>query len=333
MKLKSPNYLETIALLSRRLAIMAFITTILAGLSACASVGPDPRDLRIETSVSSDGQWIAVLQNAGTEKSKVKVMQMDQRQWIDIQAPPLTSSIRFSLRPSQLLITHWRSNAEAASELSTVDLSKPSFPRITLYTGTGLGYPVELEDGKVLVRACYTTSQNRCHRAVGIYWVLVENGEAKTKYSSTEPLNYSQPNYIKGIGFYWNQYQTNEKLPPTSIGFSIDGAALNSKYFPQKSIRDGGYSCAATSERCLKAFIANRGKAESFIYDVKVEYLKKICSANGLAGWSDGMSLAPNGLFGVKSLSKSLESTRHVAYIKFEPNVCEPTDIQHIEIN
>lgn len=333
MKLKNPNSFEIMARWWRRVATTTCITTILAALSACASVGPDPRDLRIETSVSSDGQWIAVLQNAGTDKSKVKVMQMAQRNWMDIQAPPLTSSIRFGLSPSQLLLTHWKSNADSAAELSSVDLSKPSFPRNTLYTGTGLGYPMELEEDQILVRACYTTSQNKCHRAVGVHWVLLENGEAKTKYSSAEPLNYSQPNSIRGVGFYWNQYQTIEQSPPSSIGFRIDGRAVSSEYFPQVSIRDGEYSCAATDERCLKAFITNRGKAESFIYDVKIEYKKQHCSAGGLAGWSDGMSLTPNGLFGVKSLSPSWDSPRHVVYMKFQSDACQPTDIQHIEIN
>jgi hypothetical protein len=336
MKLKRPIYLEATAMLWRRLAMVAFITTILAGLSACASVGPDPRDLRIETSVSSDGQWIAVLQNSGTEKSKVKVMQMDQRQWIDIQAPPLTSSIRFGLRPSQLLLTHWKSNADATAELSGVDLSKPSFPRTTLYIGTGLGYPMELEDGQVLVRACYTTSQNRCHRAVGVHWVLMENGEVKTKYSSTEPLNYSQPNYIRGSGFYWEGFISFDQFK--FLGFIKSGEKASARDFPDNSIKFKKtdletFRCDFSSERCLKSFVPSPKNPGEFQYDTTIIYKSQNCQLTGVLGWSDGMSITPNGLFGVKSLSPSWESSRHVVYIKFQPNACEPTDIQHIEIN
>jgi len=232
--------------------------------------------------------------------------------------------------------THWKSNADSAAELSSVDLSKPNFPRTTLYTGTGLGYPLELEEGQILVRACYTTSQNKCHRAVGVHWVLVERGEAKTKYSSAEPLNYSQPNYIRGVGFYWEGFLSLEQSDLQ--GFRKTGGKISASDFPETSIKFKKsdletYRCDFSAARCLKSFVPNPKKSGDFQYDTTIDYKTQKCQLVGVLGWSDGMSLTPSGLFGVKSLSPSWTSPRHVVYMKFQTDACQPTDIQHIEIN
>lgn len=312
-------------------SILVVVTSLL--LSACASIGPDPRELRIETSVSSDGQWIAVLQNPSTDTSQVKVMRMDERKWIDIKAPARTSSIRFGLNPSQLLLTSWKSKQDSAAELSIIQVNQGDYPRTTLYEGYGLGYPLELEDGLILVRNCYTTIQNRCHRVVGVHWLLIEDGKVKTRYTSVRPINYSQPNYIRGLGFYWNVYKTSELAPPESIGFHLIGWPVDGEKFPQTSIRDGGQDCDYQNIRCMKPYVTNKGKPGPFIYDVYFHFKDKKCQKDGLSGWSDGMSITPDGNFGVKSLAKDLESSRKVVYIKFQPDTCEPIAIQHFDIS
>jgi hypothetical protein len=138
-RLPNDHYSE--AHTSRRIVGCVFMAIASLLLGACASIGPDPRDLRIETSVSSDGQWIAVLKNAGTNQSQVKVMRMDERKWTAIKAPARTSSIRFGLSPAQLLLTSWKSSENSAAELSAIDVSRADYSRNILYQGYGLGYP------------------------------------------------------------------------------------------------------------------------------------------------------------------------------------------------
>lgn len=75
------------------------------------------------------------------------------------------------------------------------------------------------------------------------------------------------------------------------------------------------------------------GKPGPFIYDAHLHFKDKKCQKNGLTGWSDGMSITPDGNFAVKSLAKDWESSRHVVYMKFQPEICEPIDIHHIDIN
>lgn len=324
------NFTPTNASKSRLLFGCALMLIASLLLGACASIGPDPRDLRIETSVSSDGQWIAVLKNAGTDQSQVKVMRMDVRKWTDIKAPARTSSIRFGLSPAQLLLTSWKSSENSAAELSAIDVSRADYSRNILYQGYGLGYPMELEVGQILVRTCRNTSQDRCLNVVGSPWLLIVDGDVKNRYDS---VRYSQPNYIRGLGFYWNIYKTSGLAPFESIGFDLRGGPVDGKKFPLTSSRDGEQDCDYQNIRCMKAFIANEGMPGPYIYDVKFSIGQTKCQTDGLSGWSDGMSITPNGNFGIKSLAKDWESSRHLVYLKFQPGICEPIDIQKIDIS
>lgn len=299
-------------------------------MAACKPV--ETFDLIVEASVSSDGQWIAVLTGRGSEKSKVKVMNMSERKWIDIHAPARTSSIRFGLKSTDLLLTHYYSNETSEAELGLISLVDGQYKRSTLFKGFGLDFPLEIESGQYLVRGCYPMSTLSCHRVVAVNWLLIKNQKVEVEYSANIALNYSQPNYIRGVGFYWNIYKTKEEEPPESFGFKLDGTEIDGKTLPAVDIKHGSPSCDYKNIRCINTFVRDTAETPWF-YGIYIKKGNEHCKVQDLYGFVDYMSISPNGMYGISSLANNYKSKRRVVYMVFPDENCLPKRVEQIEIN
>ncbi len=306
--------------------------SILLVLVACSKL--EAGEAAIETSISSDGQWIAVLSKKETKESKVRIMNINVKKWIDINAPALTSSIRFGRNGSDLLLTNFKSEETSEAELVLIKLASNDYKRIAVYKGFGLAFPLEVEDGQYLIRACNPASGLSCHRAVGVHWLLIKNNVVQTQYVSKSALNYSQPNYIQDIGFYWNVYKTDSSSMPEAIGFRLNGSEIKDDILPLVEITEGAPKCDDRNHRCIKTFFKYKNERK-VIFDYGIAgYLNgEICQFNGVYGYIDGISITPNGKYGVASLAKDIDSPRNVVHITFDSKKCLPKDIEYLKIN
>jgi hypothetical protein len=296
-------------------------------LWGCAGPGPDPRTLRLETSISADGKRIATLANAGHKSSRVQVMYLDRSEtWIDLPTPPWTLNIRFGLQGHRLLITHLDPETYS-SELSSIDVDevgRGAGLRSTIFKGDVLAYPIEVEEGRYLVRHCKFTP-------VACPWNLIRDGKLEREIHSKYSLQYSQPVVVEGTGFYWMSYKSNDahRHDPDAIAFPFDESGVFQPLLPAIDHQFDTVACDYIGTRCLQSF---REKAEPgpFLYNSKVLFNGTMCNLDGVAGWSDGASMSPDGRFGVKSLAGAFELPRHAVYFEFAPTICQPVVIKHL---
>lgn len=306
--------------------------SVLLALVACSKL--EAGESAIETSVSSDGQWIAVLSKKETKESKVRIMNINVKKWIDINAPALTSSIHFGRNGSDLLLTNFKSDETSEAELVLINVTDNDYKRITIYKGLGLAFPLEVEDGQYLIRACNPASGLNCHRAVGVHWLLIKNNVVQAQFVSKSALNYSQPNYIHGIGFYWNVYKTDPSHSPESIGFKLNGSEIKDDILPLVETTEGAPKCDYQNYRCIKTFFKYKNERKViFDYGISGHLNGEICQFHGVYGYLDGISITPDGNYGVASLAKDIDSPRHVVYITFDSQKCRPKNIEHLKIN
>ncbi len=316
-----------------RISVLSVYALIFFPLLGCSSSDPDSGPKTIEVSISSDGKRIAVLYNAGEKQSRVQIMYLDRSdKWIDLPTPPRTTSIRFGLLGHQLLLTHLDQEAYF-SELSTIDLgvmSADPIPRKILFKGDVLAYPIEVEEGRILVRHCKFTR-------VVCPWNLIRDGKLEREVVSSDRVQYSlqygQPVVVRGKGFYWLTYkqENTPEFGPDVLAFSFDEGGVFQPKVPAIDHRLDSVACDYSGARCLHAFTEETSPV-LFLYNTKVLFKREICSIDGVAGWSDGASLSPDGRFGVKSLAAGFDKPRHVVYFEFDPAKCEPSVVKHIPL-
>lgn len=311
------------------------LLVVLAGLlSAC---NPDYRggDKPIlHTTISADGQMVAALLNAGTDKQLLRVRNLTtDTTWRTVLAPPLTQTIRFGLQGHELLLTHRKPDWPAKDYLSKFDLDKPETGLQKIYeTEDGLAFPVEVTPGQVMVRTHKPADPKTGKMFLGdSYWILVGPGEKVQKVGPESVLPYAAPNIV-GSGFFWTEDQIgmNDDAHPRLLRFPLPGGSapdISQEKFDKNTFK---VICDRRGGRCLRQYISNLGKGGPFIYDLELTLGTARCQVPGVAGTGDGVSITPDGKAAIMSLASASDKPRHVVVIRIKSQQCEAVSVQHI---
>jgi len=346
--------------MSLRRTVTLLLTTLGLGvlLSACQQPDHPPRTRSaIQTTISSDGRLVAVLEGAATKEPKLRVKALEGEQpWQEVAVPALTTSIRFGNQGHQLLLTHYTPGEMGASVLLKIDLDAPAptgsakdreeedhvrpMPEpAVLHKGPFLRHPVEVSEGNTLVRTCVSNTgkdgKNTCVTSgAGTYWLLLKPDQkpvAVTKRSKVELQ--SQPN-LTSSGFFWVKGMGPEdgKPHPDLASYPLPGGKAP-KYDVTRLTRGSRLACDLGAQRCLRQFIDKIDPAtDRYIYSLDVLYGDEACPLEGVQGYSDGQSITPDGRAAVMSLAEDAQAPRHVVVLSFSPGRCEPDGIRHLDI-
>lgn len=329
---------------------------VAALLSACQQPDHPPRTRSaIQTTISSDGHVVAVLEGAATKEPKLRVKAVeDDRPWQEITIPSLTTSIRFGNKGHELLLTHYTPGEMGASVLLKIDLGDaehggksredPDSPRpmpeaTVLHKGPFLRHPLEISEGQTLVRTCVSTTgkdgKNTCVTSgLGTYWLLLKPDQkpvAVTKRSRAEI--HTQPN-LTSAGFFWVKGLGPEdgKPHPDLASYPLPGGKAP-KYDVSEMTRGSRLVCDHGAQRCLRQFIDKIDPVtDRYIYGLDVLYGDQACALEGVQGYSDGQSLTPDGRAAVMSLAEDAHAPRHVVVLSFTPGRCEPDAVRHFDL-
>jgi hypothetical protein len=274
---------------------------------------------------------VAVLEDAGTNTQILRIRNLDtDTQWRTVAVPLYTGTIQFSLQGHELLLTHNNPAASPMEYLSKLDLDHPERGVELIYEAGNLAFPVEVAPGQVMVRTRLPTDPGT-HRLSGYYWVLVGPGEQVQRVGPEKILPYSAPNIV-GTGFYWvdQQIGSDEDAHPRLLKYALPGGSAPDITSEQFDRNTSNIRCDRHANRCLRVYIANRGQAAKFIYDIEVFLGMERCHVPGVAGFSDRLSITPDGNTAVMSLAPSYDDSRHVVVMHFKAQQCAPISIRHI---
>jgi hypothetical protein len=298
---------------------------------------PNPKPT-LHTTISADGQMVATLLNAGTDKQRLRVMRLDRDGgWQEISAPPLTQTIRFGLQGHQLLLTH-HVQEQKQDRLVTLNLDESNSAPLTIYQADQLGFPQHISPKEYLVRQCSRARAEKgnleCKNIFEYRWVMVANGKQILQLGDREiPARYSLPTIVnRGVIWISEQIGVDDDPHPKIFAAALPDGQV--PVFPRERLEKNTASiaCDQAAQRCLRRFVSNLGQKGGvpFLYDVDVMFSEKRCKLIGVAGSSDGVSVTPDGLAGVMSLAAQYDKPRAVVVFRFAANSCEPISIRHI---
>lgn len=309
-----------------------------AGCDPKANYQNKHRGLRLETTISSDGKVVAVLDDIGGENARIRVKWLERNEaWQEYPAPKYANSIRFGLTGHQLLIAHARPGPQGASQLSRWDVSQPATPSEILYEGHRVAFPVEVKPGQFLVRICpQPPGENACPNSRGLVWALIEERKATpiadTKYE--EVTRYGQPN-VTPEGIFWViQTRDFDGKNWTSSYEKLFAYALPGGQAPQLDLSrfEGGaenLECDRSVKRCAKTYLTDeRIGGWTYVYGIRLFEASKACVVEGIKGYADQITLTPDGKSAVFSIARTADEPRHIVVLRFKPGQCQPTSIQ-----
>lgn len=297
-------------------------------------------DREIETTLSSDGKLLAVLNDIGKETPTLLIKWLDREEpWLKVPAPKYTSSIRFGLSGYGLLLTHAQPGPAGASQLSRWDASRPDQPSEILYQGVKVAYPVEVSPGQFLVRICDSgPDDDRCIGSgfIGLMWALVRNGEALPMKETSPRRLYGQPNVTDG-GFYWmhgSDYGFPKTGEPKVHAFALPGGTKPEPDPGRFDKSSHSISCDHNTQRCLMVYLTDeRTNQTTFVWGIRVFDGASRCDMPEVKGYMDEVTVTPDGRAAVIPLARSKSEPRHVVVVRFKPGQCEPTSIQPYYFN
>lgn len=310
----------------------------------------------IQTTISSDGRLLAILENAATKEPHLRVKDLHgDHAWQTYAAPALTTSIRFGNQGHVLLLTHYTPGEMGASVLLRVDLDAPAPapeqesdkedethtlpPATVLHQGPFLRHPIETADGNTLVRTCVSTTgkdgKNTCLTSgLGTYWVLLKPDQKPVNVTKRNKAELqSQPN-LTSSGFFWVKGAAPEdgRPHPDLASYPLPGGKAP-KYDVSRLTRGDRLSCDLGAQRCLRQFIETIDPAtDRYVYGLDVIYGDQTCPLDGVQGYSDGQSVTPDGRTAVFSLAEDAQASREVVVLSFTPGRCEPDQVRRIDI-
>ena len=304
-------------------------------VNACTRSSRASGNTVLHTTISADGQIVAALWNAGSEQQVLCVRHLaTDTRWRSVKAPALTQSIRFASQGHDLLLTY-AVPAINREVLARLDMDRPGADPVKVYEAEDLAFPVEIGPGLILVRTRKPTDPKgpKLYYLSGYHWILIGPGNQVKKVGPDPVLPYNAPNVV-GSGFFWVEEQTGAKKEahPLVLSYPLPGGTA--PVFSRERLDKNTFTvrCDATANRCLRKYLTNDGQrpAVPYIYDVEVLLGSQRCKLPGVAGWLDSFSITPDGNAAVLSTAAGSDKPRHVVAIKFNPQQCSPTSIQHI---
>lgn len=290
------------------------------------------------TTISSDGKLVAALDQIGMEKPRLRIKWLDKEApWQELTVPPFTNSIRFGLTGYGLLMTHPISGKGVQTQLTRWDVSNLTQSSETIYTGPRLAFPIEVQPGRVLVRTCtpYDASSHNCDAGGGTKWLLVDRDDKAVQVTPMhKSLAYSQPN-VTSEGFFWfsqyNKEGDKSGLQGAVIAYAFPDGQKPEVDVSRLNVSTQNLECDYQMQRCFQQYNAGKNRTNGlFIYDIEIFEGARNCHPTGVAGWSDGQSLTPDGRAAVMSLSETYDSPRHVVVMQFTPGQCLPVSISQL---
>jgi hypothetical protein len=279
----------------------------------------------LHSTISSDGIFIAILENAGTDEQKLLVRELKPKgKWRAIQAPELIQTIHFGLNPNELLVTHVSNKENRTDRLSKIDLSRPDSQLTTLYEASDLAFPIEVKPGTVLVRIGIPNQKYR------VYWALVGADKQAIKVGPDESLPFSAPSIVDG-GFFWleDRIGKDEGLHPLIHAYAfpwgkaphIDSLTLDKSTTNLK--------CDYSGKRCLRTYIANLNVGTKFIYKIESIWQGQRCDVSNINGSIGSVGITPDGLMAVVSIASAFDQPEYPMTIQFSNTQCEPVAVKH----
>jgi hypothetical protein len=306
----------------------------IGAMGACSQANSSPK---LHTTISADGEMVATLSNAGTEQRLLRIRNLKtDTKWRIVQAPPLTTTIRFASRGHDLLLTYHQLKPKG-DVLSRWNMDKPTSSIEKIFEAPELSFPIEVSPGRIMVRTRTVQAPGDTSKRFylsGYHWILVGPSQQVQDVGPKPVLPYPAPNIV-GTGFFWTEEQMSEKKDahPQVLSYPLPGGtapAISRERFEKNT---STVDCDQKAVRCLRRHVTNRDQkpAATYIYDVELLLGYISCKIVGVTGFSDGVSVTPDGRAAVMSLTSSTyDSPRHVVVMRFNHRQCEPTIIQHI---
>jgi len=302
-------------------------------LSGCGAANSSPK---LHTTISADGEMVATLLNAGTNQQILRIRNLKKDEdWRRVEAPPLTRTIRFAGQGHELLLTYTRPQAGVAV-LARLNLDQPNSNLEKIFELSNLAFPVEVSPGQVMVRTRSepaSDSKSKRFYLSGYHWILVGSGQQVQQVGPNPILPYPAPNIV-GSGFFWTEEQIDGKKDahPQVLAYPLPGGVAPD--IPRERFEKNTWAveCDQKAIRCLRSYVTNRNQRPEgdFIYDVDVLFGSARCKLSGMAGFSDDISVTPDGNAAVMSLAPGYDKPRHVVVMRFTPKQCEAVSVQHI---
>lgn len=300
----------------------------------------NPRPI-LHTTISSDGNMVATLLNAGTDEQRLRVMRLDKSEgWQEIKAPRFTQSIQFGLTGKQLLLTHQVPEIKK-DRLVRMDLENIDAGLVEIYRADELAFPQQVSESEYIVRRCtnkptHTAEFNCANKSSQHRWILVQNGQEVLELAPMQvSLRYGNPNIV-GRGVFWISHSPDidKNLPHLVYAIALPGGEIpktNKSFQHQDTSR---LACDSTANRCLRYFISNWGKPGkegfTYVYHLETLYGDAKCLVDGIEGATDHISISPSGNSAIMSLAATYDGPRHVVVMKFDKEKCQANSVQHI---
>lgn len=302
-------------------------------LTGCNPQLPQPssQPSRIQTTISADGEMIAALDWPAPHRVprlRIKRLLPQESPWQELPISPYISSIYFGMTGKQLLLTEV-TDETLRSVLVSWDMDNPDSPPTLLYEGYRLDFPIEFKPGHYLVRSCNNERADwPCtDRVFHSQWEWVHNKQQVQLINRDvypTPLLFHQPNIVGERGFFWF-WQDAKNSPFITLAFK--GQQLDAPDIAyDESTRN--IKCDRTLKRCLHLFIQGTTPERKFIYAFSTTDGAQSCAVPDLAGWTDDLSVTPDGQAAVAGWADAADQPRRPVVIRFKPGQCAPDSVE-----
>lgn len=322
--------------------IVFILLFVFCNIGTCKPIYPSKENLSIESTISSDGQIIAVLSNSSEKNKKLNILRLsDSKGWQELPLPRFTTSIRFGLQGHNLLLTHKIPGDGLAKQLTKWNLDDWKNESEALFEGPALDFPLQISSTEYMVRTCRPFEHEKiCKNGATYFWILFDSNKQPVKVGAASNA-YSQPN-IFDRGFFWVKQAEDLTSPilenatkrqsPRILSYALPNGTI--PIVDSSKLKRGttDLSCDKQMKRCLRKYNKNdeEGLTGRFIYEIEIFFGSESCHAEGISGYSDGMSITPDGSAAVISLAADYDQPRHIVLMKFDNHQCKPMSIQHL---
>jgi hypothetical protein len=313
------------------------VVTVATMVCGCKPDYPAIRSQTLQTTISSDGLTVAVLESAGTDKQRLMIRQLERETvWRQIDAPRFTQTIRFGLAGNQLLLTHGVPPNGELVQLTRWNIGNLRDESENLLQAPDLAFPVEVADGRVLIRSRHISNAEAKTRIGGYEWLLLTPQKGTQVVSPKNLLPFPQPSIV-GAGFFWfdrgMSYPPNDDQRRRVIAYPLPGGVAPSIDENSLTKDTVGLVCNHTGARCIREYLSNaEDRSKTFVYKLEARLGDSRCLLPDVSGYIDGISLTPSGNAAVLAVASKADQPRTVVVLRFENDKCLPVRVDKLSL-
>ena len=285
----------------------------------------------LDASISEDGNYVALLNHDVKKNNEIWILNTgkpgSQRELTPAFA---VTSLKFGLKNNELLFTY-RSKKEKFDSLAMWNLNNLDSPPVTIFNAPSLAYPIDLGDGKYMIRS--RLDGDRKSYLSGFQWVLVGNG----KVQAIEPkfvLPHAYPNIFES-GFYWLEEKVFDKYEayPKILSFPLpngEAPKIRGNQFPKNT---WAISCDRLGLRCLRSYLSNPNQSGDYLYGLDIVMIKdgEQCKVQDSLGVINRVSITANGNAAIASYAQKGSQQGYVLIMNFQPGKCLPIIVRKFD--